>query len=134
MDLHPGPEYSSRCLRVTLERQAGCSELVGCLCVDYVEWHGTHLNKVLDMYSEANDVVVDEPVFAERFGQFCIAESKAMTAFNWLRSGNNMQYPTHNEQPCRDTELVSINNTHAIRKAFWAGDGKICSMDEAAVL
>lgn len=90
--------------------------------------------EALEAYSDSSNGFYTGPDVVQIKGELCVAQDITHTVYSLFKYGVNMQYPVENDLPCGDMQLVSINSTHAIRRAFWLDHAKMCYKDVAPVL
>lgn len=69
------------------------------------------------------------PVVKGTRNGICMAQRMAHTAYSMFLHATTMQIPKPNSVACDDTNLVSINDTHAVRTGYWTGLSKLCYID-----
>lgn len=91
-------------------------------------------SEAMETYSDGDNSFYGTPDITLIKGELCIAQDLPHTVFSLFKHAVNMQYPAENNLPCGDLEMVSINSTHAIRRAFWLGHAKMCRRDAHPVI
>lgn len=91
-------------------------------------------SSVVYTYTNGDNEFYETDQMIQRDGKICVAQDLVHTAISLLKHSVNMQSPADNDNVCGDMDMVSINSTHAIRRAFWLGHGKMCHIDAYPIL